>query len=487
MSTPCVSSGARVVSVSELVGELSSPTSDERLVALTFDDAFASVARYAAPDSRLARAGGDRLLRGGAHRRPERLGERPGRRVRRAARVDGRDRGARLGRVRDRLARFRASAAASKASGAALEQEIVGSRQALESLTGTEVRSYAYPYGALPASGGAERSSSARTPQPARRDSHSSAERPDVHALPRVDAHYLRRPELLRRAAEGSLGSYLVARRLGSRARRAFRKDYVTRVKTVILAGGLGTRLAEETDLTPKPMVEIGGTPILWHIMKIYARHGFDEFVVALGYRAEVVKDYFLELLLPAQRLHDRPRAGQGRRPRQRAARTGASTWSTPGVDTQTGGRVKRLAAPAARRDVHADLRRRRRRRRHRPRCSRSTARTASSRRSRRCGRRRASAGSSSTATGSPSSPRSRRSARAGSTAASSCSSRRCSTTSTATTRSGSASRSSGSPRTGSSSPTATTASGSRWTRCATSGCSRACGRAATAPWKVWE
>ena len=65
-------------------------------------------------------------------------------------------------------------------------------------------------------------------------------------------------------------------------------------MKTVILAGGLGTRLAEETDLTPKPMVEIGGSPILWHIMKIYASHGFNEFVVALGYRAEVVKHYFL-------------------------------------------------------------------------------------------------------------------------------------------------------------------------------------------------
>ena len=65
-------------------------------------------------------------------------------------------------------------------------------------------------------------------------------------------------------------------------------------LKTIILAGGLGTRLSEETVLRPKPMVEIGGHPLLWHIMNIYAHHGFGEFVVALGYKGEVVKDYFL-------------------------------------------------------------------------------------------------------------------------------------------------------------------------------------------------
>ena len=65
-------------------------------------------------------------------------------------------------------------------------------------------------------------------------------------------------------------------------------------MKAVILAGGLGSRVSEETTLRPKPMVEIGGKPILWHIMKIYACHGINEFVVALGYKAEVVKDYFL-------------------------------------------------------------------------------------------------------------------------------------------------------------------------------------------------
>jgi glucose-1-phosphate cytidylyltransferase len=66
-------------------------------------------------------------------------------------------------------------------------------------------------------------------------------------------------------------------------------------MKTVILAGGLGTRLAEETDLKPKPMVEIGGRPILWHIMKHYAHYGFDEFVVPLGYRGDLIRRYFLD------------------------------------------------------------------------------------------------------------------------------------------------------------------------------------------------
>lgn len=65
-------------------------------------------------------------------------------------------------------------------------------------------------------------------------------------------------------------------------------------MKVVILAGGFGTRLSEETDLKPKPMVEIGGRPILWHIMKTYSYWGFNEFVVLTGYKSHVIKDYFV-------------------------------------------------------------------------------------------------------------------------------------------------------------------------------------------------
>lgn len=64
-------------------------------------------------------------------------------------------------------------------------------------------------------------------------------------------------------------------------------------MKTVILAGGFGTRLSEETTMRPKPMVEIGGRPILWHVMSIYGAHGFEEFVIACGYKGEVIKQYF--------------------------------------------------------------------------------------------------------------------------------------------------------------------------------------------------
>jgi glucose-1-phosphate cytidylyltransferase len=69
-------------------------------------------------------------------------------------------------------------------------------------------------------------------------------------------------------------------------------------MKVVILAGGLGTRLMEETEARPKPMVEIGGKPILWHIMKIYEAHGYNEFIICLGYKAQFVKEYFLNYFL---------------------------------------------------------------------------------------------------------------------------------------------------------------------------------------------
>ncbi|MGE5482648.1 MAG: glucose-1-phosphate cytidylyltransferase [Bacteroidota bacterium] len=115
-------------------------------------------------------------------------------------------------------------------------------------------------------------------------------------------------------------------------------------MKTVILAGGLGSRLAEETTVRPKPMVEIGGRPILWHIMSIYASYGFNEFIVALGYKGEVIKDYFLNFYALNNDLTIDLGTGQtvihdGNQP----------SWKVHLVDTglrtQTGGRIKRLAA----------------------------------------------------------------------------------------------------------------------------------------------
>ena len=69
-------------------------------------------------------------------------------------------------------------------------------------------------------------------------------------------------------------------------------------MKVVIFAGGLGTRISEETDTRPKPMVEVGGKPILWHIMKIYSQHGFNDFVICLGYKGYVIKEYFMNFFL---------------------------------------------------------------------------------------------------------------------------------------------------------------------------------------------
>ena len=113
-------------------------------------------------------------------------------------------------------------------------------------------------------------------------------------------------------------------------------------MKTVILAGGLGTRLAEETDRTPKPMVEIGGMPILWHIMKIYASAGFEEFLIALGYRGDVVKRYFLDYHHVS---NDLTIGGDGKVVVHDGHR---ERWLIDlietGVETQTGGRILRLA-----------------------------------------------------------------------------------------------------------------------------------------------
>ena len=113
-------------------------------------------------------------------------------------------------------------------------------------------------------------------------------------------------------------------------------------MKTVILAGGLGTRLSEETALRPKPMVEIGGRPMLWHVMSIYASHGFQEFVVACGYKGEVIKQYFTDFY---QRHADWTvdlRTG-ARTMLKRSAPDWVVHLRDTGAETMTGGRLLRL------------------------------------------------------------------------------------------------------------------------------------------------
>src|SRR5262245_62989488 len=112
-------------------------------------------------------------------------------------------------------------------------------------------------------------------------------------------------------------------------------------MKAIILAGGLGSRLSEETTLRPKPMVESGGKPILWHIMNIFSCYGVDEFIVALGYRGEVIKEYFLNFYAMNNNITvDLATGGstihEGRQPRWRVHLVDT------GLQTQTGGRVKR-------------------------------------------------------------------------------------------------------------------------------------------------
>ncbi|MCA6379541.1 MAG: glucose-1-phosphate cytidylyltransferase [Cytophagales bacterium] len=115
-------------------------------------------------------------------------------------------------------------------------------------------------------------------------------------------------------------------------------------MKVVLLAGGLGTRLSEETSLRPKPMVEIGGMPILWHVMKIYSSFGFHDFIICLGYKGYLIKEYFanyflhqsdvtIDLKTNALSVHD----------------TQAEPWKITlvdtGMNTMTGGRIKRVAS----------------------------------------------------------------------------------------------------------------------------------------------
>ena len=113
-------------------------------------------------------------------------------------------------------------------------------------------------------------------------------------------------------------------------------------MKAVILAGGLGTRLSEETSLRPKPMVEIGGRPILWHILKIYSAHGINDFVICLGYKGYVVKEYFANYFLHMSDVTFDMAANQ-MTVHEHHAEPWRVTLVDTGDETQTGGRLRRV------------------------------------------------------------------------------------------------------------------------------------------------
>jgi glucose-1-phosphate cytidylyltransferase len=113
-------------------------------------------------------------------------------------------------------------------------------------------------------------------------------------------------------------------------------------MKVVILAGGLGTRLSEETDLKPKPMVEIGGKPILWHIMKIYSFYGYNDFIICCGYKGYMIKEYFANYFL-----HQADITVDLGRNSVEVHHSKAEPWRITmvdtGLNTMTGGRIKRI------------------------------------------------------------------------------------------------------------------------------------------------
>jgi glucose-1-phosphate cytidylyltransferase len=115
-------------------------------------------------------------------------------------------------------------------------------------------------------------------------------------------------------------------------------------MKVVMLCGGLGTRLREETEFRPKPMVEVGGRPILWHIMKLYAHYGFNDFVLSLGYRGNMIKEYFLNY--EAMNNDFTICLGQSSQIKYNGVHTEQGfcvTLADTGLDSMTGGRIKRI------------------------------------------------------------------------------------------------------------------------------------------------
>src|SRR5476651_1030292 len=113
-------------------------------------------------------------------------------------------------------------------------------------------------------------------------------------------------------------------------------------MKVVILAGGLGTRLTEETTIKPKPMVEIGGKPIIWHIMKIYSHYGYNDFIICLGYKGHVIKEYFINYFLYNSditvELHNNQLSVH-----YTNSESFTVTLVDTGIDTNTAGRIKKI------------------------------------------------------------------------------------------------------------------------------------------------
>ncbi len=113
-------------------------------------------------------------------------------------------------------------------------------------------------------------------------------------------------------------------------------------MKVVILAGGFGTRLSEETDIKPKPIVEIGGYPIIWHIMKIYSTYGYNDFLVCLGYKGYLIKEYFANYFLHMSDVTFNLKTGE-----MILQSSNSEDWQVTlvdtGLDTMTGGRIKRI------------------------------------------------------------------------------------------------------------------------------------------------